>query len=586
MTRLTGRGAASGIAVGRAVVAVRDAGQVRYRLASSGVERERQRLRAARERTRVELEDISSRVSRTMGSAQAAIFAAQILMLDDPLLARRADELIRAERINADWALERAVAELQELFAREGDAWLRERVGDLADVGGRLRRNLRPGRDPLVDLVLELEPPVVIVADELPPSVAAQIDWSRARGLVSDIGSPTHHTVILLRSLGVAAVVGLGGATEVILPGQMVALDGATGEVVVEPSEAALVRWEQRANVAAAGLRALGDLRARPAATADGVRVRLDANLEIADEVERVRDAGAEGIGLYRSEFLLDAANPDAESEDAQVETYRALLEAMRPMPVTIRTFDADGRRGAPGVRTAGHRDRFGPRGIRAALQQDDRFRRQIRALLRSADAGHLRVLLPFVTSGEELRLARALIDEIALEVGRGAAPAIGAMIEVPAAALTVDQLAPHAEFFSVGTNDLIQYTLAVDRTDERLAGHYEPAAPAVLRLLRRVAVAAHRSKRPVSVCGEMAADPLLVALLVGLGFRSFSMTPAAIPVVKQTLAALDSRSAADLARRVLRAVSAGAVHALLEPLAEALAQRRAGAEVVYAKET
>jgi phosphotransferase system enzyme I (PtsI) len=584
MTRLTGRGAANGIAVGRAVVAVRDARQVRYRLASSGVERERQRLRAARERTRVELEEISSRVSRTIGSAQAAIFAAQLLMLDDPLLTRRADELIRAERINADWALERAVADLQELFAREGDAWLRERVGDMADVGGRLRRNLRPGRDPLVDLVLELEPPVVIVADELPPSVAAQIDWSRARGVVSDIGSPTHHTVILLRSLGVAAVVGLGGATEMILPGQMVALDGATGEVVVEPSEAALGRWEQRAEVAAAGLRALGDLRSRPAATADGVRVRLEANLEIAEEVARVRDAGAEGIGLYRSEFLLDAANPDAESEDAQVATYRALLDAMQPMPVTIRTFDAGGRRGASGVRTAGHRDRFGPRGIRALLQQDERFRRQIRALRRSADAGHLRILLPFVTSGEELRQARALIDEIARDVGRGPAPATGAMIEVPAAALTVDQLAPHADFFSVGTNDLIQYTLAVDRTDERLAGHYEPAAPAVLRLLRRVAVAARRAKRPVSVCGEMAADPLLVALLVGLGFRSFSMTPAAIPVVKQALAALDSRRAAELARRVLRAPSAGAVHALLEPLAETLAQGRAGANL--AKET
>src|SRR5262245_36585278 len=202
MTHLHGRGVADGIAVGRAVVAVRDARQVRYRLASSGVDRERQRLRTARERTRVELEEISARVSRTVGSAQAAIFAAQLLMLDDPLLTRRADELIRAERINADWALERAVAELHELFAREGDVWLRDRVGDLADAGARLRRNLRPGRDPLVDLVFELEPPVVIVADELPPSVAAQIDWSRARGLVSDIGSPTHHTVILLRSLG------------------------------------------------------------------------------------------------------------------------------------------------------------------------------------------------------------------------------------------------------------------------------------------------------------------------------------------------------------------------------------------------
>src|SRR5512140_2675133 len=221
MTRLTGRGVAPGLAVGRALVAVREARQVRYRLASSGVERERQRLRGARDRTRRELEEISSRVARSAGSAQAAIFAAQLLMLDDPLLTRRADDLIRTERINADWALERAIQELHDLFAREGDAWLRERVGDLADVGGRLQRNIRPAHDPLVDLVQELEPPIILVADELSPSVAAQIDWTRVRGLVSDVGGPTHHTVILVRSLGVPAVVGLGGATSLIAPGQL-----------------------------------------------------------------------------------------------------------------------------------------------------------------------------------------------------------------------------------------------------------------------------------------------------------------------------------------------------------------------------
>src|SRR6188474_1586953 len=250
MTRLVGRGVAPGIAIGRAVVAVREAQQVRYRLASSGVDRERQRLRAAAGRTRRELEEISSRVSRTVGPAQAAIFAAQLLMLDDPLLTRRADELIRSERINADWALERAVQELHELFAREGDAWLRERVGDLADVSGRLERNLRPARDPLIDLVQELEPPIILVADDLSPSVAAQLDWTRVRGLVADSGGPTHHTVILVRSLGIPAVVGLGGATSVITPGQMLALDGEHGVVAVEPSDETLALWRQRAEQA------------------------------------------------------------------------------------------------------------------------------------------------------------------------------------------------------------------------------------------------------------------------------------------------------------------------------------------------
>jgi len=567
---------APGIAIGRALVAVREAKHVRYRLASSGVDRERQRLRAAAARTSRELEEISARVSRTIGPAQAAIFAAQLLMLDDPLFTRRAEELIRLERINADWALERAMAELYERFAVESDGWLRERSGDLADVCGRLQRNLRPGSDPLIDLIQEIEPPVVLVADELPPSVAAQLDWSRVRGLVCDIGGPTHHTVILVRSLGVPAVVGLGGATSVIAPGQMVALDGTAGEVAVEPAESDLARWRTRAEVVLAGERALDHLRDRPAETADGIRLALEANLEIADEVHRVRESGAEGIGLFRSEFLLDATGA-APSEDEQLVTYRGLLEAVAPMPVTIRTFDAgDDRHSA--ARTAGHRDRFGVRGIRSAVLHDDRFRVQIRALLRASPAGRLRILLPFVTNTQELMQVRDVIAATAREADVRDAVPVGAMIEVPAAALTVDQLARHADFLSVGTNDLIQYTLAVDRTDERLAGHYEPAAPAVLRLLRTVALAARRAGKPISVCGEMAADPLMVALLVGMGFRGFSMSVSAIPAVKAAVGRINGREAAAIARRALRAESAEAVRMLLSPLATVIAPAEAAA--------
>lgn len=570
--RLNGRGVAEGTAIGRAVVAVREARQVRYRLAAGRVERERQRMRAARAITRTQLEDISTRVSRTVGQAQAAIFAAQLLMLDDPMLVARVDELIRTERINADWALERAIGELHAVFAREGDAWLRERVGDLADVGGRLQRNLRPGRDPLVALVQELEGPLIVVADEVSPSIAAQLDWSKVRGLVCDVGSPTHHTVILVRSLGIPAVVGLGSATHVILPGQRVAIDGATGEVVVEPDHAALERWTQRSQLATAALRKLGEWRAVPATTADGLRVRLDANLEIAEEVARVLDVGAEGIGLYRSEFLLDRAPASGGlGEEAQVDTYRKLLQAMAPRPVTVRTFDAGEERWERHAGGQGHRERFGLRGVRAALQHDDRFRVQVRALLRAAPSGNLRILLPFVTSAAEFRQARLLIGEIARNLPGSEQVPIGAMIEVPAAALTADRLARDADFLSVGTNDLIQYTLAIDRTDERMSGHYEPREPAVLRLLRMVAVAGRRARRDLSVCGEMAADPLLVALLVGLGFRAFSMTPAALPVVKRSLRAVDSRLAATYARQAIRAEAAEDVHRLLAPLADVM---------------
>lgn len=581
MTKYNGRGVAPGVALGRAVVAARDARDVRYRLAASGVDRERHRLRSARNRTRQQLEEISSRVSRTVGAAQASIFAAQLLMLDDPLLVSRADALIRSERINADWALQRAIQELHDVFAREGDAWLSERVGDLADVSGRLQRNLRPDLDPLVDLIHELEPPVIVVARELPASVAAQLDWTRVRGLVCEVGSPTHHTVILAKSLGVPVVIGLSGASQAITPGQMLAIDGTSGEVLVEPTDEAQDRWRQRGELARAALAAFDDLRGKVAVTADGERVILEANLEIADEIARVIDAGAEGIGLYRSEFLLDAGHPDAAAEDAQAAVYRGLLSSMAPLPVTIRTFDAGEERGTGAWRTGGHRDRFGLRGIRAGLQHDERFRVQVRALIRASTSGSLRILLPFVTSADEMREARRMIVEIAREAGLSdllAGLPIGAMIEVPAAALTADALAHDADFLSVGTNDLIQYTLAVDRTDERLAGHYEPMAPAVLRLLRLVAVGARAEQRPLSVCGEMAADPLLVVLLVGLGFRQFSMTPSSIPVIKRALLTIDSREARLLARRAVRASSAQAVHELLIPVADAMHAHATGA--------
>jgi phosphoenolpyruvate-protein phosphotransferase (PTS system enzyme I) len=568
MTTLKGRGVAPGVAIGGAVVVTRDASTVRYRLAASGVERERQRLRTARDRTRRDLEDISERMARTLGAAQAAIFAAQLLMLDDPLLARRADDLIRTQRINAEWALDRAVAELHEALVREGDAWVRDRVGDVSDVTGRMCRHLRPGTDSIADRIREIDPPVILVADDLPPSAAAQLDWTRVRGLVCDGGSPTSHTVILARSVGVPAVVGLAGVTQVVMPGQVMAIDGTSGHVVVEPSDAILEAWQRREAETAAHQQAFDYLRDRPARTRDGTRIRLDANLEIADEVWRVQESGAEGIGLYRSEFLLDPGRPDAIDEETQVGVYRALLAAMAPLPVTIRTFDAPEEAG-PAAR-GGRRERFGARGIRTVLEHDERFCTQIRALLRAADAGVLRILLPFVSTGDELQRVRAVMAQVAQESGLPQVP-VGAMIEVPSAALTVDSLADHADFLSVGTNDLIQYTLAVDRTDERLAGHYEPASPAVLRLLRTIAVQGRRAGCPLSVCGEMAGDPLMVSLLVGLGFRAFSVTPAAVPRIKQTLAAVDVPEVTRLARRSVLARSAAAVRDMLVVLGATL---------------
>ena len=563
---IEGVGVSPGVAAGRAIVARQQARDIRYRIAQSAVDRERQRLKQARDRARAELADIRDRVSQAAGPGHASLFEAQMLMLDDPLFAGRAEALIKTERLNAEWAVRRASDELTQLFEASDDELLRERKGDLADVVGRVERSLRPGGTELLQLVQELEPPLVIVADELPPSIAAQVDWSRVSGLAMDAGSPTHHTIILVRSLGVPAVAGLHAATQWIAPGTQVALDGTTGEVVVDPADDVLERWRKREAETAAVTRALAPLRDRPASTLDGERVYLEANVELVEELGRVRDSGAEGIGLYRSEFLLETAPAGALDEQFQYGVYRQLVEAMAPAPVTIRTFDAgedllrrfDGR---PGRR----RSRLGLRGIRLTLAEPELFATQLRALLRASRHGRLRILLPFVSSVEEIEQARAALHLAAASVGVDpAAVPLGAMIEVPSAALTADLLAEAADFLSVGTNDLIQYTLAVDRTDDRVTDLYAPHHPAVVRLLGAVARAARRQGCPVAVCGEMAADPGTLGLLVGLGYRTFSMRPAAIPIAKDAIGRISCPAARAAARAALRARDIETVEAVI----------------------
>lgn len=553
---IEGTGVSPGVAAGRAIVARQQARDIRYTIAQSAVDRERQRLKQARAAAREELGEIRDRVSQAAGPGHASLFEAQILMIDDPLFAGRAEELIRAERLNAEWAVRRASDELTRLFEASDDELLRERKGDLADVVGRVERCLRPGGTELLQLVSELEPPLVIVADELPPSVAAQVDWKRVSGLAMDTGSPTHHTIILVRSLGVPAVAGLHAATQWIAPGAEIALDGTTGDVAIDPHPELLESWRAREQERAEAARALAPLRDRPAATLDGERVVLEANVELIEELARVRESGAEGIGLYRSEFLLETQPAGAVDEDAQYAVYRTLVEAMAPAPVTIRTFDAgeDGLRrfgGRPGRR----RSRLGLRGIRLTLSEPELFATQLRALLRASVHGQLRILLPFVSSVEEIDSARAALASAAEAVGVDPASVpLGAMIEVPSAALTADLLAGAADFLSVGTNDLIQYTLAVDRTDDRVTALYAPHHPAILRLLAAVARAARRQHCPVSVCGEMAADPATLGLLVGMGYRTFSMRPAAVPLAKDALGRISAASARQAARASLRA--------------------------------
>jgi phosphotransferase system enzyme I (PtsI) len=562
MRRVGGIGVSPGVVSGRAVILIQRSQVLRYRIAATRLDHELQRLADSRKRSRQQLLDIRARIARRR-TEMASLFDAQLLMLDDPMLVDRAAEIVRAQRVNADWAVQQVFHELGTVFDDFADPYLRERKGDVADLVGRLKMNLRQGVSTPRDLLRDLEESSVLIADELTPSLAAQVDWTKVRGFATDAGSRTHHTAILARSLDLPAVVGLHNASELIQAGQMVVIDGNTGDVWIEPTDEVLARAVPHADDHPASV-AVDVERRRLAVTADGVRIRLDANIEFPDDLAAARYAGAEGIGLYRSEFQLTSA--DAASEDQQYEIYRGMLEGMAPGSVTVRTFDVDedqlaSRLSPPldGGWVAGEEraSRQGLRGLRLSLTRPELFHVQLRALLRAAKYGRLRIMFPFVSGVEQLRAARAMVADAAAELARRGeqvpAVPIGVVIEIPAAAYTADLLAREVDFFTIGTNDLIQYCLAVDRADERVSQLYEPLHPAILRVILMVRRAAARQRIPVSVCGEMASDPALLALLVGLGLTEFSMTPGAIPIAKRVLAEVRADELKALARRVLR---------------------------------
>lgn len=591
MRRLSGAGVVGGIASGQAVLLVRRGRALRVPVAEARIGDEVARLDRARERSRQQIAAIRTQLSTGPGAEMAPLFDAQLLMLDDPLLVGRARTLIREEKVNAEWAVQRAFDEVATLFDDIDDAYLRDRRGDVADVAGRVRMNLREGARGWQDVLDRGEGPFVLVADDPPPSVAAQVDWSRVTGLAIDAGSRTSHTAILARSLGIPTVVGLGEATLCVRPGMQVIVDGTTGELIVEPSAEVAKTLAARASRQQAPAPSLSPR--GPVLTRDGTRIRLEANVDRVEDVAVARREQADGIGLFRSELLLNGDGlpglTGPESERAQAEIYRAAVLAMAPRPVTIRTFDLDEAQATSGrasVDSGPELDRhrvLGLRGVRLGISQPALLDTQLRAILRAATAGGtVRILVPFVTAAfemqyvaERLELARRALAEEGLQAPR---VALGAMIEVPAAALAADHLAAVSDFLAVGTNDLVQYLLAADRTDERLASLVSGMHPALLRLLRLLPRLAARHAVPVSVCGELASQPTMLALLVGLGVREFSMTPTALGTARRIV---ESNDLAVLRRLARQAARTGVLAELEHHVERALAQTAMPSEPV-----
>ncbi|HTO54960.1 MAG TPA: phosphoenolpyruvate--protein phosphotransferase [Myxococcota bacterium] len=544
-----------GIAIGPAYVLRRERIVIpEHRIRDEQADGEVERLRMAFAETRTKLEEIRRGMHGT--GLVGTIFDAQFLFLEDPTLLQHAEANIREQGLNAEWALQRELRRLEELFESLPDPYLRERASDIGFIVRRVLQALM-GREP--EGLRNAPAGVIVVAEDLSPGEVAQVTRDRIAGFVTESGSRTSHVTIMARSLEIPAVVGAGAELAREVPdGVTLILDGRTGRVIVDPDPSQIAEYQKQLADLKVLSRELFRYVDLPAETKDGVAMRLLANV---DQIEEARDAlryGAEGIGLYRTEFLF-LNRHDLPGEDEQCAAYSQILAAVAPYSATIRTLDIGGEKVPTGLDLSDEANpALGLRGMRMSHQRPDVFRTQVRALLRSSTAGKLKILLPMVSSLAEVEYAREALDAVKRELARERVAfdrdvPLGVMIETPAAAMIVDLIAPHADFLSIGTNDLLQYTLAVDRSNEQVAYLYEPLHPAHLRMLQRIGQAARRAGIVVGMCGEMAGDPLHIWILMALGMGELSMAPFAIPLLKRILRDSTAAEARELLTEVLK---------------------------------
>jgi phosphotransferase system enzyme I (PtsI) len=571
MQTLQGRGVAPGIAIGRAVTLQTRLREVyRFPLGAddADVDEEIRRFDEAREITARELAYLRDQVDGELGEELAAIFEAHQLLLRDDAFSGRVRERIRKERCNAEWAVHKTVEELEERFAQIDNEYLRERNEDLRDVSRHLLRTLHGVS---VHELSEIEGDLVIVADDLTPSEAVHLGRQGVVGFALEGGGRTSHTTIIARSLNVPLVAGVPDVTELLTDDDPVIVDGDRGEVVLHPTPEHLAEYRRRQEDATRREREMVATCELRATTRDGCEVSLMANLDLPEEIDEVLRFGAAGIGLYRSEFLYIEKSPELPSEEDHYALYRRIVEAAAPYPAVVRTYDLGGRKLAREVMHT-HEDNpvLGLRGIRLTLARPEVFRVQLRALFRAGLHGDLWVLLPMVSGVEEVHRFRAFAEEVMGELEAEGVPfqrrfKLGVMIEVPSAALTADLIAPHVDFFAIGTNDLIQYAIAVDRNNEHVADLYQPLHPAILRMLKHVLASAAAAGIEVELCGEMGGDERLAPLLVGLGLRRLSMAPRQVPTIKTLIRSLSLAETEELAGQCAERGSVAEIEACLD---------------------
>jgi phosphoenolpyruvate-protein phosphotransferase (PTS system enzyme I) len=567
MNELTGIPASPGIAVARPFLYVlEDPSTVPVReIKAEEAPAEWARFIGAVGKARVEVTALRDKASIEAGEDQAAIFESHLLMLDDPELHERIERSLAKKLVNVERVLADIEREFVDKLGQADDPSLRDRVSDIQDISRRILGHLLERERPSL---AEIADDVVLVARDLLPSDMISMNRARVKAVVTESGGRTSHVAILARAFEIPAVVGVAGAASKLRAAKLVAVDGDRGLVTADPDEAALARNEVSRSASAARQRELDALRELPAATTDGFRVLVKANIEVPEEADTVLAHGADGIGLFRSEFLfLGGHVPD---EEEQFLAYKRVIEAMKGKPVTIRTLDIGGDKVLPEL---GAQDEKNPllgwRAIRFCLSREDIFKTQLRAILRAAVFGETRIMFPMIATADELERALALVDEARAECrAKGqATPAmlpIGIMVEIPAAAMTSDILAAKSDFFSIGTNDLIQYTMAVDRGNEKVAYLHAPYHPAVLRLVKLTIENGKAAGIPVGMCGEMAADPASAIVLLGLGLDEFSMSSAAVPAVKRAIRSTSLTEARAVAVAVMALSTSSEVAAYL----------------------
>ena len=564
---LNGINASPGICIGKAYLVDKEGVDVisRYAIPKAQVANELKRFKAAVKKSRDELRAIIENMPEDFRQ-QINILETQEVLIKDKLLYGKTITVIEQERVNAEWALKKVVSQLKSIFQEMADPYLKERASDVVNLADRIMRNLVGAKQINIG---QIDKRVILVAGDLSPAETSQIRLEKIKGFITDKGGKASHTGIIARTLEIPAVVATGEATATIKNDDLIILDGVAGTVIIQPSERTLVKYEKRRMRYERQKAAINRRSRLPAETLDGQSVKVLGNIELPEEVVAVINYGGDGIGLYRTEFQY-MRRPRFPDEDELYDKYSDVVQVMAPKPVTIRTLDINGDKAIAAENGFNEANpALGLRGIRYCLQRPEIFRTQLRAILRAAVFGQVRIMFPMVATQREVVQAKEAVKKAAGSLAQEGVPfgeefEIGVLIEIPSAVIMADAIAEEADFFSIGTNDLIQYTLAIDRTNKNVAHLFRPLDPAILRMLKRITDIAHQKNIKVFICGEMASYPIHVPILLGLGMDEMSMNPQAIPTIKQMIRSIQISDTKPLVEEALKLRSAEKVFALL----------------------